>query len=109
MAVDTMLLDVTRVAPTVGPGTAEAELTALVIFDGEAWIAFCQDNGIVAQGATPEEAATDLVDAVTEATLYARENNLQVGRQVPGDEVRKFLLNHHEGRGSVIILKFQVH
>ncbi|HEX6509817.1 MAG TPA: hypothetical protein VF221_19495 [Chloroflexota bacterium] len=108
MAVDTMLLDVTRVSPTAAPGPAEKELTAMVIFDGEAWIAFCQDNGIVAQGATPEEAATDLVDAVTEAARYAQENGLQVGRQVPNEEVRQFLLSHHEGRGSVIVLKFQV-
>ncbi len=108
MAVDTMLLDVTRVAPQAAPGPAAEELTAMAIFDGEAWIAFCRDNGIVAQGATVDEAALDLFDAVTEATHFAREHGLQTGRHVPDEEVRTFLLGHHEGRGSVAIFKFQV-
>jgi len=108
MAVDTMLLDMTRVAPQTALGPVSEELTAIVIFDGQAWIAFCQDNGIVAQGATPDEASLDLFDAVTEATHYARETGLQTGRELPSDEVRTFLLSHHEGRGSVVIFKFQV-
>ncbi len=82
MAVDLAAV-VVRVDLGQSAGTASgmgAELTAIVVYDGHAWLSLCREYGIASEGDTREEALANLLDAVREATNFAAEKAIPPGR-----------------------------
>ncbi len=75
---------------TVYPVTSYA---ALAIFDGQQWASLCPELDIASVGATAEEAIDNLVNAVSEAIVFAREQNLEPGHPVPAEDLREFLIS----------------
>lgn len=92
---------------TAAPATGES-LTGIAVFDGVQWASLCREYDIASVGATAQEALVNLQDAVREALTTAAQKHLAAGRPVPDDELRTFMLSHHEGQGSASIVRFTV-
>ncbi len=82
-------------SPPVGaaPPAGQRSYAALAIFDGQQWASLCPELDIASVGATAEEAIDNLVNAVSEAIVFAREQNLEPGHPVPAEDLREFLIS----------------
>jgi predicted RNase H-like HicB family nuclease len=72
---------------------AGQNLSAIAIFDGHQWASLCPELDLASVGATADEAIDNLVEAVSEAIAFAREQGLDAGRPVPSDDLRSFLIS----------------
>jgi predicted RNase H-like HicB family nuclease len=92
-------------APPAGGVEPGQTLNALAIFDGQQWSSLCPELDIASLGATAQEALDNLIEAVTEAVAFAKENHLAAGHPVPPDAMRAFLISSqapYAGRNFVV-------
>lgn len=86
-------IDVPMGAPVANgePAMTPIAYTAIASFDGEQWASLCPELDIASVGATADEALDRLVEAVTEAVRFARDEDMGPGRAVPDPDLLDFM------------------